>query len=118
MGEFRIDHWDDAAAQGAHAAQSLLYDLDLAGNPGAYLPISTFTASIHGRILAGAGHAGYGTTEHLVSTDPLLVMHARDGVHIAATGLSAVAAVHQWAARLHQIPEPQTDAQPEEPREL
>lgn len=114
MGEFRIDHWDDAAAQGVHAARSLLHDLDLADDPGAYLPVSTYTSSIHGRILAGAGHPGHSATEQLVSTDPLLVTHTRDGIPVAATGLGAVAAIHQWAARLHQTPEPQTDAQPDE----
>ncbi|MGJ0184252.1 FAD-dependent oxidoreductase [Corynebacterium glyciniphilum] len=114
IGEYRIDHWNDAVAQGTHAARSLLHDLDCADDPGTYLPVSMFTSSIHGRILAGAGHSGHRVTEQLVSTDPVLVTHTRDGVPVAATGLDAVAEVHQWAARLHQTPETQIDARPEE----
>lgn len=104
VGEFRIDHWDDAAAQGAHAARSLLRDLGLADDPGAYLPTSTFTSSIHGHTLAGAGHPGLGTTARLTSTDPSLVIHEHADVPVAVTGVDAVALVHEWAPRLHRAP--------------
>lgn len=44
---YRIDHWDDSAAQGTHAAHALLHDLGQGYDPGTYLPASTFTARIH-----------------------------------------------------------------------
>ena len=105
LGAYRVDHWDDAAAQGTHAARTLLHDLDLATDPGAYRPVSTFTSSIHGHTLAGVGHTSLGTTAQLASTDPTLVIHEHEDVPVAATGLDAVALVHQWAPRLHQPPE-------------
>src|SRR5699024_6782995 len=53
---YRIDHWDDSTAQGAHAARALLYDLGSDDDPGTYLPVSPFSARIHGHTLTGAGH--------------------------------------------------------------
>ncbi|OSM43961.1 FAD-dependent oxidoreductase [Nesterenkonia sp. PF2B19] len=101
LGAYRIDHWDDATAQGAHAAHTLLYDHGLGDDPGAYRPVSTFTSSIHGHILAGAGHPTPGSTARLISDDPPVVLHEHAGVPVAATGLDAVALIHQWAPRLH-----------------
>src|SRR5690625_980731 len=108
LGAYRVDHWDDAAAQGSHAARTLLHDHGHGEDPGVYRPFSTFTSNIHGHILAGAGHAGLGTTAQLASTDPTLVIHEHEDVPVAATGLDAIALVHQWAPRLHQPPEPTT----------
>lgn len=111
LGSYRVDHWDDAAAQGTHAARALLHDHGLGDDPGAYRPVSTFTSSIHGHTLAGAGHPGPGTTARLVSSDPTLVIHEHAGVPVAATGIDAVALVHQWTPRLHHPHE--TTTQPE-----
>ncbi|WP_434081608.1 FAD-dependent oxidoreductase [Sanguibacter sp. Z1732] len=108
LGTYRIDHWDDAAAQGTHAARTLLHDHGLGDAPGVYRPFSTFTSSIYGHILAGAGHTGLGTTTRLAFTDPVLVIHEHEGAPVAATGLDAVALVREWAPRLHQPPEPTT----------
>lgn len=102
LGAYRVDHWDDAAAQGAHAARTLLHDHDLGEDPGSYRPASTFTASIHGRILAGAGHPTLGTTTQVVCSEPTLLVHQHDETPVAVTGLDDVALVHQWAPRLHQ----------------
>lgn len=108
LGTYRVDHWDDAAAQGTHAARTLLHDHGLGDDPGSYRPVSTFTSSIHGHVLAGAGHPGLGATAHLASTDPTLVVHEHEDIPVAAIGLDAVALVHQWAPRLHQPPEATT----------
>lgn len=69
----RIDHWDDAEAQGAHAARTLLHDLGRGADPGPYQPVSPWSARIHGRQLAGFGHPVPGSHETIVSEDPLLV---------------------------------------------
>lgn len=101
---WRIDHWADAAAQGAHAAHSLLHDFGLSADPGPYRPRSTYAARIYGQNLNGAGHAGAGTTERLVSADPLLVIHERNGVPVGVLGLDAGRRVADWVSRLHRRP--------------
>ncbi len=100
LGTYRIDHWDDATAQGAHAATALLHDLGLADDPGPYLPDSPFSARIHGHTLAGVGHSGLGATVHVASTDPLLVIHHHGDTPIGVIGLDAGPLVHQWKGRL------------------
>ncbi len=100
LGTYRIDHWDDATAQGAHAATTLLHDFGLADDPGPYLPYSWFSARIHGHTLTGAGHPGLADATQTVSADPLLVVHERNGVPIAATGVDAAPLVLQWKKRL------------------
>lgn len=106
LGTYRIDHWDDAAAEGAHAATALLHDLGLADDPGPYLPNSPFSARIHGRTLAGVGHPGLGTTLHVASTDPLLIVHHHGDTPVAAIGLDAGQLIHRWTPHLHRTPEP------------
>lgn len=101
LGSYRVDHWDDAAAQGTHAARTLLHDHGLGEDPGAYRPASTFTSSIHGHTFAGAGHPSPRTRARTVSTDPALIVHEHDEIPVAVTGLDAVPLVHQWAPRLH-----------------
>lgn len=100
LGTYRIDHWDDATAQGAHAASTLLHDLGLANDPGPYVPTSLFSARIHGHTLTGAGHPGLADAARIASTDPLLIVHERNGLPIAATGLDAAPLVLQWRNRL------------------
>lgn len=99
---YRIDHWDDSTAQGAHAAQALLHDLGMAADPGTYLPVSTFSVRIHGHTLIGAGHPTLGTSTRIVSTDPLLVAHQLDEVPVALTGIDAARLIQDWIPRLHQ----------------
>jgi 3-phenylpropionate/trans-cinnamate dioxygenase ferredoxin reductase subunit len=52
---YRIDHWDAAAAQGAHAARTLCHDLFGAHDPGSYLPATGFTLSLYRQPLAAFG---------------------------------------------------------------
>jgi NADPH-dependent 2,4-dienoyl-CoA reductase/sulfur reductase-like enzyme len=87
---YRIDHWDDAEAQGAHAARTLLHDLGLGEDPGAYRPLAPWSARIHGRQLAGFGHRLPGAQERIVSEDPLLVEFVDEaGDACAVLGLDA-----------------------------
>src|SRR5699024_2333994 len=98
---YRIDHWDDSTAQGAHAAQALLHDLGMAADPGTYLPVSTFSVRIHGHTLIGAGHPTLGTSTCTVSTDPLLVAHHLGEIPVALTGIDATRLVHEYLPELH-----------------
>lgn len=99
---YRIDHWDDSTAQGAHAAQALLHDLGLAADPGQYLPVSQFSVRIHGQTLTGAGHPALGTRTHTMSSDPLLTIHHLGDTPVALTGINAACLVHDWLPKLHQ----------------
>lgn len=106
LGTYRIDHWDDATAQGAHAATTLLHDFGLADDPGPYLPYSRFSARIHGHTVSGVGHPGLGATAHVASTDPLCIVYRHGETAVAAIGLDAGQLIHQWAPLLHRTPEP------------
>ena len=87
---YRIDHWDDAEAQGVHAARTLLQDRGLGEDPGPYRPLAPWSARIHGRQLAGFGHRLPGAQERIVSEDPLLVEFVDDaGDACAVLGLDA-----------------------------
>lgn len=99
---YRIDHWDDSTAQGAHAARVLLHDLGLADDPGRYLPVSPFSVRIHGHTLTGAGHPALGTSTRTVSADPLLTVHHLGDTPVAITGIDTGRLIHDWIPTLHQ----------------
>lgn len=87
---YRIDHWDDAEAQGTHAARTLLHDRGQGEDPGPYRPTSPWSARIHGRQLAGFGHRLPGAQERIVSEEPLLIEFVDDaGDACAVLGLDA-----------------------------
>ena len=97
---FRIDHWDDAAAQGAHAARSLLHDLG-AADPGPYRPSSRFSARVHGATIAGAGIAAPGAIERTASDAPLVsVFETAAGTPIGAVGVNAARQILDWSGQL------------------
>lgn len=57
----RVDHWDDAVAQGAHVARSMLHDLSMGEDPGPYRPVSGYSVSMYGSSLTGVGIRAPGT---------------------------------------------------------
>ncbi|MDZ4233832.1 MAG: FAD-dependent oxidoreductase [Dietzia sp.] len=99
---YRIDHWDDATAQGAHAAKALLHDLGLTEDPGPYLPTSIYSARIHGHTLVGAGHPAIGTSTQVMSSEPLLVAHCLERTPVALIGIDPGHLLHDHATHLHQ----------------
>lgn len=102
LGTWRIDHWDDASAQGAHAAQVALHELGLADDPGAYLPRSPYMAMIYGQMITGVGYLGDAET-HVEDGEEFVVRHEQDGTVIGVTGIDAVGTVYQWGQRLHGV---------------
>lgn len=54
-GRVRVDHWDAAASQGAHAARTVLHDLGLGEDPGAWTPRTGFILMAHGAVVAARG---------------------------------------------------------------
>jgi NADPH-dependent 2,4-dienoyl-CoA reductase/sulfur reductase-like enzyme len=52
---YRVDHWDAATAQGAHAARTLLHDHANREDPGPYAPITGFTLHLYRHAIAAYG---------------------------------------------------------------
>ena len=102
IGDWRIDHWADSAAQGEHAARSVLHDLGLGEDPGAYLPATMHATTIHGTSLTAAGITGPPAADRVVSLDPLVVVHEIEGIPVGVSGLDAAALVPDWLGRLHK----------------
>lgn len=101
LGTWRIDHWSDAAAQGEHAARTLLVDLGVGDQPGPYQPRAPFTATIHGAMIAGAGLTGHHGAARPQSADPLVILHEQGSVPVGVLGLDAVPAVFGWMPHLY-----------------
>lgn len=100
LGDWRIDHWDDASEQGSHAARGVLSALGLGEDPGVYLPRSAHLAMIYGHTVAGAGFTG--TPEaRPAGAEGGVYLHERGGLVVGASGLDAVGPVYQWAQLLH-----------------
>ncbi len=98
----RIDHWDDAAAQGAHAARSLLHDLGDGDDPGLYRPRSRYSVNLYGTTVTGIGAAVPGGTERVVSDEPTVTaFETADGEPTGAVGISAAREILAWSAQLH-----------------
>jgi len=93
-GRYRVDHWDAAAAQGAHAARTLLHDIAAAPDPGPYAPTTGFTISLYRQPIAAYGVAlpDSEQREHIVDSGDGLLTTFHDphsGELTAAAGLNA-----------------------------
>ena len=64
MGQsYRVDHWDAANGQGAHAARTLLHDHASGEDPGPYAPSTGFTLHLYRHAIAAYGVALPGAVE-------------------------------------------------------
>lgn len=102
LGAWRIDHWEDAAAQGAHAAQAALHDLGISDDPSTYLPRSPYMAMVYGQMISGVGYTA-GTNTYLEAGEEFIVRHETDGIVVGVTGIDAVGTVYQWGQQLHGV---------------
>jgi NADPH-dependent 2,4-dienoyl-CoA reductase/sulfur reductase-like enzyme len=102
LGTWRMDHWDDGAAQGEHAAQMLLHTVGRGEDPGPYRPRSAYMAMIYGRMIAGVGCTGYPDTG-IEGAEEFIVLHEHRDTVVGASGIDAVGAVYQWGQRLHEV---------------
>lgn len=100
IGVWRIDHWADAAAQGAHAAAVLLHDHVDADDPGPYRPRSPHGALIHGMAISGIGYTSTGDERASLEYD--IVAHTVGEKMVGVTGIDQVTLVHETAARIHE----------------
>ena len=51
----RVDHWDAAASQGAHAAKTVLHDFGLGEDPGQWEATTGYSLAVHGATVAACG---------------------------------------------------------------
>ncbi|GAA1490528.1 NADH dehydrogenase FAD-containing subunit [Brachybacterium sacelli] len=108
---WRIDHWSDAEAQGAHAARSALASLGLADGPGPYRPRALYSAQIHQHLYIAAGHTGRFGTTRAFSTSPLVLTHGRAGQLVGVSGLDAGPDVVALVPHLHTSTAPMLPAE-------
>lgn len=112
LGRWRIDHWADAAAQGEHAALTILADLRPGPGPGPYRPRAPFTATVHGMMVAGAGLTAGQLAKRIEQTDPLVVTYRSEAAPIGVLGLEAAPAVFGWMPKLFKTEPVQSLASP------
>ncbi|WP_353814955.1 FAD-dependent oxidoreductase [Agromyces sp. SYSU T00266] len=93
----RVDHWDDAAAQGAHAARSILHDLLGEADPGEYRFESGYSSRIHGSMLTAWGVATRRTEWSRHDADAAVGVGRHLGRVTAVAGLDAPLVVRELA---------------------
>ena len=108
----RVDHWEDAAAQGAHAARSIIHDLLGGPDPGDYRFTASYSSRIHGSTLTAWGVAfPAGRWTHPIDGTAVAV-----GIHrvrtTAVTGLDAASTVRSIAAEIRHDREGVADGRP------
>ena len=101
LGTWRLDHWADAAAQGAHAAAALLHDHTGQPDHGPYRPRRSYGALIHGIAITGIGYTATGEARSVPGPD-LVVEHTLNGAVVGIVAVDAVTAAHQRAEGLHE----------------
>lgn len=100
LGTYRIDHWDDATAQGEHAARALLHELGRGEDPQGYRPRSTYVSRIYGHTASGAGASISTGHDRDITSTPLMTVREHHDIPIAVVGLDATTGVQDWKARL------------------
>jgi len=103
LGELRIEHWDNAQEQGAHAARTLL--ADLAGGQGApYAPVPWFWSDQYDRKLQVAGLTGADLDIEVVAGSVadrrFVAVYGRGGRVVAVLGMSMPAKVMRWRQQM------------------
>jgi NADPH-dependent 2,4-dienoyl-CoA reductase/sulfur reductase-like enzyme len=106
-GSVRIEHWDNAQEQGAHAARTLLADLDgRRGEP--FAPVPWFWSDQYDRKLQVAGrapatHARVRVVGGSVDDRKFVALYGADdddGPVTAVLGMNSPAAVMRWRSRI------------------
>ena len=103
LGEVRIEHWDNAQDQGAHAAGTLL--ADLAGGTGEpYAPVPWFWSDQYDRKVQVAGRTGADCEVEVVlgsvAERKFVALYGRQGRLAAVLGMNMPAKVMRWRQAL------------------
>ena len=105
---YRIDHWDAASGQGAHAAKALLHDHAGGEDPGPYVPSTGYNFRIYRHAIAAYGVALPGAVERqhpTGSADGLLTAFHEPGQQ-AMTATAAFDASRELLALRGQLERP------------
>lgn len=99
----RVDHWDAATSQGAHAARTVLHDLSLGDDPGPWRPTTGFSLMAHGAVIAARGVRAadaHETSEQLENGGMLARFSTASGRLTGVAGFNAGPHIARAAASL------------------
>ena len=99
----RVEHWDNALDQGAHAARSLLATAD-GQTPSAYAPVPYFWSAQYDRKLQLAGRPRPGDEMRVVSGSleerRFVALYGRERRVVGALGMNRPAQVMRYRSQL------------------
>ncbi|WP_024366439.1 FAD-dependent oxidoreductase [Arthrobacter sp. TB 26] len=103
---YRIDHWDAAAAQGAHAARAFLHDHYDAPDPGPYVPTTGFALQLYRTSIAAFGallpHSRQESTDLEPAGSHTTAFFSDDGRMHAIAGINAGRTLHSMRSNLNR----------------
>lgn len=107
LGDLRIEHWDNAQEQGAHAARTLLAHLaddGAAGRGEPYAPVPWFWSDQYDRKLQVTGRTSADCDVDVVAGSieerKFVALYGRAGQLVAVLGMNMPAKVMRWRQRL------------------
>ena len=109
MGQsYRVDHWDAAAGQGAHAARTLLHEHAHGEDPGPYAPSTGFTLRLYRHAIAAYGVARPGAVErqHPTGDAEAILTTFHEPAHQIMTAAAGIGAARELLALRSQLERP------------
>ena len=105
---YRIDHWDAASGQGAHAARTLLHDHAGGEDPGPYVPSTGYNFRVYGHAIAAYGVVLPGAVErqHPTGSADALLTAFHEPSQQAMTATAAFGASRELLALRAQLERP------------
>ena len=105
---YRVDHWDAATGQGAHAARTLLHDHANGEDPGPYSPSTGFTLRLYGHAIAAYGVARPGAVErrHPTGDAEAILTTFHEPAHQTMTAAAGIGAARELLALRSQLERP------------
>jgi len=105
---YRIDHWDAATGQGAHAARTLLHDHAGGEDPGPYVPSTGFTLNLYRHAIAAYGLSLPGAVErpHSTGSPDALLTTFHEPAQQSMTAAAAFGASRELLALRAQLERP------------
>jgi 3-phenylpropionate/trans-cinnamate dioxygenase ferredoxin reductase subunit len=105
---YRVDHWDAATRQGAHAARTLLHDHFDGEDPGPYAPSTGFTLIQYRQVIAAYGVPLPGAVErqHPTGSADAFLTTFHDPAHEAITAAAGLGASRELLALRAQLERP------------